>query len=114
MRFGSLLDHVSERLRGNKEVVMAAVLNDPFSIRDAAMELRDDPDLVEMVLAHPAMLIVDVRLLSGRRFRQAYDLDDQSKAQCVSMRQWQRQMLAMQGNSFWDGSEEHGGGVIHS
>ena len=59
--------------------LMLAVAHDPFVVRSAPEEMREDQDITEIVLTlGPSMIFVSMRLMSRRTYTQAYDHADQS------------------------------------
>lgn len=51
------MNFMSERLKGDKEIVLAMLANNPFALADASPELKDDPEVVAAATQQERALI---------------------------------------------------------
>ena len=75
---GHALAHATDELKGDREIVMKAVAEDGWSLQYATEKLRGDADLIEAALANrqgSAMAALRVALLSGRFCTQVFNVD---------------------------------------
>ena len=72
---GPALRFASEVMRGDRQMVMTAVLRWGYALHYATVDLRGDADMIEVALANNrevALVALRVSLLSGRFCNQIY------------------------------------------
>ena len=77
---GYALQYATEEMKGDREIVMAAVSQHGFALQCATEEMKGDAGMIEVALVnrHGAPLIaLRVRLLSGRSCNQIFDMEDE-------------------------------------